>query len=94
MKKTINTHTVHNRHRHSKHEDKKATQGGARSAKQTIHTNQGCDRPLTNKEAKAAAPADYSVCGEEDPGASIEFLVSSSFEKDAINPETNKEKQQ
>ena len=30
---------------------------------------------LTGAEAAAAAPAEASLCGEEDPGAGLEFLV-------------------
>lgn len=33
------------------------------------------DMVLTHKEAEAASPDDFSVCGEEDPGESLEGLV-------------------
>lgn len=31
---------------------------------------------LSHKEARAASPDDMAVCGEEDPGEGLEFLVS------------------
>ena len=31
---------------------------------------------LSHKEATAASPDDMAVCGEEDPGEGLEFLVS------------------
>lgn len=31
---------------------------------------------LSHKEAQAASPDDMAVCGEEDPGEGLEFLVS------------------
>lgn len=33
------------------------------------------DLTLTHKEAKAGCPDNTSACGEEDPGAGLEFLV-------------------
>lgn len=33
------------------------------------------DTILTHKEAEAASPDDFSVCGEEDPGVALEDLV-------------------
>ena len=33
------------------------------------------DMVLTPKEAEAASPDDFSVCGEEDPGGALEDLV-------------------
>lgn len=33
------------------------------------------DITLSEEEAKASSPSDESVCGEEDPGAGLEFLV-------------------
>lgn len=33
------------------------------------------DLTLTEEEAKAGAPSDESVTGEEDPGVGLEFLV-------------------
>lgn len=35
------------------------------------------DWEISKRDAAAAAPADTSVCGEEDPGASLEYLVRS-----------------
>jgi len=34
------------------------------------------DFVLSHKEAKAASPVDMAVCGEEDPGEGLEFLVA------------------
>jgi hypothetical protein len=34
------------------------------------------DFVLSTREAKAASPADMAVCGEEDPGEGMEFLVT------------------
>jgi len=34
---------------------------------------------LSEREAEAASPA-YAVCGEEDPGEGLEFLVTSDTE--------------
>ena len=34
------------------------------------------DMVLTHKEAEAASPDDYAVCGEEDPGEALEGLVT------------------
>ena len=31
---------------------------------------------LSHREAVAASPADFSICGEEDPGEALEFLVT------------------
>jgi len=31
---------------------------------------------LSHKEAEAASPDDMAVCGEEDPGEGLEFLVA------------------
>ena len=31
---------------------------------------------LSHREAVAASPADFSICGEEDPGEALEFLVA------------------
>lgn len=31
---------------------------------------------LSEREAKAASPAAMAVCGEEDPGGALEFLVT------------------
>lgn len=35
----------------------------------------GRDFTLSESDAAAGAPADESVCGEEDPGVGLEFLV-------------------
>ncbi|WP_290619524.1 MULTISPECIES: hypothetical protein [unclassified Arsukibacterium] len=32
-------------------------------------------KPLTHRDAEAAAPEDNSVCGEEDPGSALESLM-------------------
>lgn len=39
------------------------------------HHDHEKDIVLTHKEAKAASPDDFSVCGEEDPGEGLEGLV-------------------
>ncbi len=45
------------------------------------------DLTLTRKDAKAGAPADESVGGEEDPGAGLEFLVKrDDFHEDSDKP--------
>jgi hypothetical protein len=31
---------------------------------------------LSQREAKAASPENFAVCGEEDPGEGLEFLVA------------------
>lgn len=31
---------------------------------------------LSQREAEAASPEDFAVCGEEDPGEGLEFLVA------------------
>ncbi|WP_213997275.1 hypothetical protein [Arsukibacterium sp.] len=32
-------------------------------------------KPLSHRDAEAASPEDYSVCGEEDPGSALESMV-------------------
>ena len=34
---------------------------------------------LSHKEAEAASPDDMAVCGEEDPGEGLEFLVTDEY---------------
>jgi hypothetical protein len=36
---------------------------------------------LTEREAEAASPESMAVCGEEDPGEGLEFLVTDFIEK-------------
>lgn len=36
---------------------------------------------LSAREAKAASPVDMAVCGEEDPGEGMEFLVTDYIKK-------------
>lgn len=38
------------------------------------------DFVLSKREAKAASPEYLAVCGEEDPGEGLEFLVTSDTE--------------
>lgn len=33
-------------------------------------------KPLPHRDAEAACPEDYSICGEEDPGSALESLVN------------------
>lgn len=39
------------------------------------------DFVLSTREAKAASPVDTAVCGEEDPGEGMEFLVTDYIKK-------------
>lgn len=51
-------------------------QDGQRSGTKQPPTKQSRDRDLLTKdEAASGGPADYSVTGEEDPGAGLEALV-------------------
>ena len=36
---------------------------------------------LSEREAKAAGPAAIAVCGEEDPGGALEFLVTDEIQR-------------
>ena len=41
------------------------------------------DIVLTHQEAEAAVPVDTAVCGEEDPGAALESLVTPDEDNDS-----------
>lgn len=45
-------------------------------AKYDASTNIRRDLILTHREAEAGSPDDIAVCGEEDTGAGLEFLVT------------------
>ena len=39
------------------------------------------DFVLSHQDAKAASPASMAVCGEEDPGEGLEFLVTKTHDQ-------------
>lgn len=44
---------------------------------------------LSHQEAEAGSAEDSSVCGEEDPGAALEFLVEENRQKKLAREERN-----
>lgn len=51
------------------------------STKEQSPLHHARDLTLPKKNVEAAGPADTSVCGEEDPGAGLEYLVRSNDEE-------------
>lgn len=65
---------------------KQATSNKAGSDKRSTEASQKLSaekrtRLLDPEEAEAGGPAEIAVCGEEDPGSALEFLVDEEDEK-------------
>lgn len=53
-----------------KNNSSQSSKSGAKAPAKQQH------QPLSHRDAEAASPEDYSVCGEEDPGSALESLVN------------------